>query len=57
MSPSPACLRALSGHHATVEVVIPAVQLIVLGRDEHLYEWASHTTLPLPAARTAEDPG
>jgi 2'-5' RNA ligase len=49
--------RALSGHNATVDVVIPAVHLIVLGRDEHVYELASHTTLRLPAASTTEGPG
>lgn len=46
---------ALSGDSATADVVIRAVQLIMLGRDAHLYEWADHTTVPLPATSTAED--
>jgi 2'-5' RNA ligase len=45
--PADPYVQALSGHNATVDVVIPAVRLIVLGRDRHRYEWASHATLPL----------
>ncbi len=41
---------ALSGDTATAEAVIRSVQLIVLGRDEHVYRWASHATVRLPAA-------
>ena len=47
--PADAIEAALAGADATTDAVIRAVQLIVLGRDQHLYEWAGHTTLRLPA--------
>jgi 2'-5' RNA ligase len=50
--PAGPCERALPGRHAAVDVVIPAVQLIVLGRDGYGYEWVDHATVPLPAHGT-----
>jgi 2'-5' RNA ligase len=47
--PASAVETALTGDQATAEVVIRAVQLIVLGRDQHLYQWTGHTTLRLPS--------
>jgi len=47
---------ALADDSAATDAEIRTVQLIVLGRDKHLYEWADHTTLRLPAGNTAEDP-
>jgi hypothetical protein len=47
---------ALAGEDATTDAVIRTVQLIVLGRDHHVYEWADHTTLHIPAHSPA-DPG
>ncbi len=38
---------ALSGEQATADVVIGAVQLIVLGRDEHVYQWHEYAELCL----------
>jgi 2'-5' RNA ligase len=55
-SPARPYQQALAADHTTADVVIRAVQLIVLGRDEHVYEWAHHATLPLSATRAAEDP-
>jgi 2'-5' RNA ligase len=46
---------ALAGDDATSGAVIRVVRLIVLGRDQHLYQWAEHTTLPLPAHSPASD--
>jgi 2'-5' RNA ligase len=51
--PAGAIDAALAGDDATADAVIRAVQLIVLGRDQHLYEWADHTTVPLPAQAPA----
>jgi 2'-5' RNA ligase len=39
--------HALANEHATVDVTIGAVQLIVLGRDEHVYEWAEYSRVSL----------
>ncbi len=48
---------ALAGDQATAEVVIRAVQLIVLGRDQHVYEWTDHTTLRLPTGEASAEAG
>jgi 2'-5' RNA ligase len=49
---------ALSGDEATADVVIGAVQLIVLGRDEHVYEWSEYAKLRLspPEDPAGRDP-
>lgn len=38
---------ALDGEDAVASVEIRAVQLIVLGRDSHLYEWTSRAEIQL----------
>lgn len=47
---------ALSGDDATADAEIRAVQLIVLGRDQHVYEWANYATVQLSAGNTAGNP-
>lgn len=38
---------ALAGEDGTADLVVDAVQLIVLGRDEHMYEWTTLADVPL----------
>jgi 2'-5' RNA ligase len=47
--PAGACEGALAGGGETVDVTIRDVRLIVLGRDQHLYEWSEYARVSLPA--------
>ncbi|HEY5990509.1 MAG TPA: 2'-5' RNA ligase family protein [Streptosporangiaceae bacterium] len=38
---------ALNGVPGTAQAQVTSVQLIILGRDEHSYEWSVHATIPL----------
>ncbi len=38
---------ALAGHAEVAPITVGAVELIVLGRDRHVYEWDVHSTVPL----------
>jgi len=42
--------KALAGDDGTVSLDVGAVQLIVLGRDEHLYSWTTRADLPIGGA-------
>lgn len=41
---------ALGGEDATADVTIGAVQLIVLGRDEQVYEWSEYAEVRVPSS-------
>jgi hypothetical protein len=43
---------ALEGEDTVVAVTVGAVQLIRLGRDQHVYEWETCATVPLGARST-----
>jgi 2'-5' RNA ligase len=45
--PDDVCDEALAGENGTVELVVDSVQLIVLGRDEHLYSWTTRADVPI----------
>jgi 2'-5' RNA ligase len=45
--PGDAYDKALTGENGTVDLLVDAVQLIVLGRDEHLYKWTTRADVPL----------
>ncbi|MGO9778652.1 MAG: 2'-5' RNA ligase family protein [Streptosporangiaceae bacterium] len=45
--PGDAYDKALTGGNGTVDLLVDAVQLIILGRDEHLYKWTTRADVPL----------
>jgi 2'-5' RNA ligase superfamily len=45
--PSGAFEAALTGFTDVARVTVPAIQLIRLGRDQHVYEWETCATVPL----------
>jgi hypothetical protein len=51
--PAGMCEAALAGEDAAVNVTIGSVQLIMLGRDRHVYEWDTQTEVRLAPARQA----
>jgi hypothetical protein len=50
-APSAPYVTALTQCHATAQCLIQSVQLIVLGRDRHVYEWASYASVQLADGR------
>ena len=46
-APGAPCVTALAKSGATAESVIQSVQLIILGRDQHMYEWETYTSIQL----------
>lgn len=47
--PGDAYDEALARENGTVDLLVDAVQLIVLGRDEHLYSWTTRADVPIGA--------
>jgi hypothetical protein len=48
--PADAYVAALADDEETAGITIGAVELIILGRDRHVYEWAVHSAVPLSSA-------
>jgi len=42
--------KAMADEHGSVDITISKVQLIVLGRDEHEYQWTMHSEVLLSDA-------
>jgi hypothetical protein len=52
--PADAYVAALADDEETAGITIGAVELIILGRHRHVYEWIVHSTVPLsPGADSA----
>jgi hypothetical protein len=48
--PSAPAEAALAGFTAAAAITVSEVQLIVLGRDEHVYQWETRATVRLGTA-------
>jgi hypothetical protein len=47
--PAAPCQAALNGMSGTAQALVSAVQLIILGRDQHAYEWSVYADVPIGA--------
>jgi hypothetical protein len=47
VGPADACHAALAGEDRTAGIEVGSVQLIILGRDQRLYEWVTVADIPL----------